>query len=65
MTGIERAIQALGGQAALAAACGVTQPAVSRWVRQGYVPRRRWTLVAYATGVGVEDLALDMARGGK
>lgn len=64
MTGIERAIQALGGQEALAAACGVTQPAVSRWVSRGWAPSKRWRVIAGATGVGVQDLALDMVRRG-
>jgi DNA-binding transcriptional regulator YiaG len=40
--GIEAALAAVGGsQAALAGFLGVSQQAVSQWVRQGYVPLRR------------------------
>jgi DNA-binding transcriptional regulator YdaS (Cro superfamily) len=37
-SGIEAAIQAAGKQALLAEAIGVSQQAVSRWRRRGYVP---------------------------
>lgn len=57
MTGIERAVQQAGGQDALAKACGVTQPAVSRWVHQGWVPAKRWVAVTTATGVPARDIA--------
>lgn len=62
MTGIDRAVSKLGSQAALAQACSVTQPAVSRWVTRGWAPSRHWRRIATATGVGVDRLALDMAR---
>lgn len=40
-TGIADAIVAAGNQAELAAALGVTQQVVSRWLRRGWVPLRR------------------------
>lgn len=38
MTGLGEAILAAGGQGALARKLGVSQPAVSRWVKCGWVP---------------------------
>ena len=40
MTGIRKAIEAAGGEVALADLCGVTQQAVSKWKQRGYVPLR-------------------------
>lgn len=38
LNGLGEAILAAGGQGALARKIGVSQPAVSRWVRYGWVP---------------------------
>lgn len=57
MTGVERAIEALGGQQALADACGVTQPAVSRWKAQGWVPAKHWHAIEVATGMRAREIA--------
>lgn len=38
VTGLGEAILAAGGQGALARKIGVSQPAVSRWVKCGWVP---------------------------
>lgn len=40
-SGISRAVTAAGTQDALAAKLGVSQQAVSTWVRRGWVPLRR------------------------
>lgn len=41
MPGIEQAIRAAGSQVLLAKALGVTQQAISAWLRRGWVPLRR------------------------
>ena len=41
MTGIEKAVEIAGGQVPLATRIGVTQQAISEWVRFGFVPDRR------------------------
>lgn len=38
VSGLGEAILAAGGQGALARKLGISQPAVSRWVRCGWVP---------------------------
>lgn len=62
MTGIERAIKAAGGQQGLASVCGVTQPAVAKWVRWGHAPQRRVAEISKATGVPVHDLVSPSLR---
>lgn len=49
--GITAAIEAAGGQVALAEALGVTQQEVSRWKVRGFVPEHRVVEVEQATGV--------------
>ncbi len=41
MTGIEKAVEIAGNQVVLATKLGVTQQAVSEWVRFGFVPDGR------------------------
>lgn len=41
ITGIEDAVEKAGGQVKMALQLGVTQQAVSKWVRGGSVPVRR------------------------
>lgn len=41
MTGIERAVEIAGNQVVLATKLGVTQQAISEWVRFGFVPDGR------------------------
>lgn len=56
MTNIEKAIAQAGGQTALARRLGITQAAVSRWVKRGYVPMRRVEAVSRLTGVAPREL---------
>jgi DNA-binding transcriptional regulator YdaS (Cro superfamily) len=50
-TGIQEAVDVVGGQAAMAAALGVSQPAVSAWVVRGYAPIDRIAAIAELSGV--------------
>lgn len=68
MTGIERAVEIAGSQEALAKACGVQQPAVSKWVKQGYAPFEHHETIWGVTGVTHVMLTDDVAtakRGGR
>jgi DNA-binding transcriptional regulator YdaS (Cro superfamily) len=56
MSGIERAVEVQGSQAALAAALGRTQQAVSLWIQQGYAPAGLVPRIAELTGVAARDL---------
>jgi DNA-binding transcriptional regulator YdaS (Cro superfamily) len=56
MTGIERAIEAAGGEAQLAAQLGVTQQAVNKMKHKGFAPQERAFQIAELTGVAVRDL---------
>ncbi len=56
ITGIEQAIVAAGGQAALARLLGVSQQSVCEWKARGYPPYRRITEIANETGVDPKDL---------
>ncbi|WP_333474461.1 MULTISPECIES: transcriptional regulator [Enterobacteriaceae] len=47
---VKRAIDILGGQAALARACGVTQPAVFRWLNGSRVKADHVMSIVKATG---------------
>lgn len=49
--GVAEAIDAAGSQSALAAMLGVSQQAVSSWVRQGWVPLRRAREIEMLYGV--------------
>jgi len=71
MTGIERAVDAVGGQRKLAALVGVRQPAVSKWVAAGRMPldAQRVAKVSEVTGVPASELIAsevrDLLRGTK
>lgn len=52
-TAIERAVQAAGGRAKLADACGVRYQAVEKWVRLDRVPAERVLQIEEATGGAV------------
>lgn len=41
MTGIQKVVAVAGSQVAIAHAVGVTEQAISKWARQGWVPKRR------------------------
>lgn len=62
MTGIEKAVALAGGQATLATILGVSQPAVSRWVTQGWVPVRYWAAIGFNFGIMPRDLAHEDLR---
>jgi DNA-binding transcriptional regulator YdaS (Cro superfamily) len=64
-THIQRAIRIVGSQSALATACGVTQAAVSKWLRGGQVPAERCIQIEGATHgeVRCEDLRPDIDWG--
>jgi DNA-binding transcriptional regulator YdaS (Cro superfamily) len=54
--GIQRAVEVAGNQRALATILGVTQQAVSAWVRRGYAPADRVVEIEAQTGVARETL---------
>ncbi len=55
-TGIARAVEAAGGQSALARLLDVSQQAVQQWLLQGYVPTGRVADMSRLTGVAAVDL---------
>lgn len=55
-TGIERAVEALGSQEAMAKELGVTQQAVSIWVANGFAPVRRVVQIEALTGIPRREL---------
>ena len=57
---IERAVAAVGSQAALARALKITPSAISQWVRDGRVPLTRVREVARISGVPAAELAPDL-----
>lgn len=56
MTGIERAIEVAGGEAALASLLGVSQQAVNKMKRRGYCSAARAEQIANHFPVEVRDL---------
>jgi DNA-binding transcriptional regulator YdaS (Cro superfamily) len=61
-TGIARAIERAGSQAAMAAELGVTQQSVSEWVKAGYVPAGRAVAIESLYGVPRIDLVAPKLR---
>jgi len=55
-TGIARAVEAAGGQSALARLLDVSQQAVQQWLLAGYAPTSRVATISIATGVAAVDL---------
>jgi DNA-binding transcriptional regulator YdaS (Cro superfamily) len=48
---IEEAIKIMGTQAALAKKCGVKQPTITKWLRNGWVPAKKVLLVENIVGI--------------
>lgn len=60
MNALDRAIEASGGQTALAAAMGVTVQAVNQWRIRGKAPATRCRAIEQLTGVSVHRLRPDV-----
>lgn len=56
MRGIDKIIDAAGGQTALADVLGVSQQAVAKWAKRGYVPGPRVDQLANAFNVDRTEL---------
>lgn len=63
-TPLDRAIEVLGTQQALAEALGISSPSISEWKRRGQVPATRCRAIEAATGgkVSAHDLRPDLFR---
>ena len=61
-SGIQLAVEAAGGQHALARMCGVTQPTVYGWLERGYAPTSRVIEIEALTGVPRKDLVNPRTR---
>lgn len=57
---LARAIKAAGSQAALASAIGVSQQAISFWVKRGMAPAEKVVAIEKATGVTRQELRPDI-----
>lgn len=57
---IDRAVEAVGGQAGLARVCSVTPQAVMQWVSKGKPPAGRVLQIEEATGVSRHELRPDV-----
>jgi DNA-binding transcriptional regulator YdaS (Cro superfamily) len=55
-SGISAAVSKAGNQVALASKLGVTQQAVSCWLRRGWVPLGRAAEIEHVTGISRETL---------
>ena len=40
---VEHAVRLAGGPRMVAAAVGLSRPAVDKWIKQGFLPRTEWT----------------------
>jgi len=56
LTGIQKAVDAVGSQAKLAELLGCTQQLISIWVGRGYAPIDRIVELEQATGIDRKDL---------
>lgn len=56
MTGIDKAVESAGSQAALADLLGCTQQAVSKWQSRGWVPLKRAKQIALASPIPLKEL---------
>ncbi len=56
MSGIARAVARMGSQEKLAKHLGISQQAVSAWLKRGWVPPQRAREIEYHTGVVREHL---------
>lgn len=54
--GMSLAVEKAGGQAVLAGRLGVSQQAISLWVRRGFAPLKRTDEIAQVTGVPAREL---------
>ena len=60
LTSIERAVQAVGSQSALARATNVTPQAAQQWVARGRVSHKKVIEVARVSGVPRHELRPDL-----
>lgn len=57
---LQQAIEAAGGQTALASAIGKTQGHISKWLQRGYIPAESVLAIERATGVSRHLLRPDL-----
>lgn len=57
---LQTAVDRIGGQAALAAVCGVTPQAVWQWLKKGRAPADQVLKIEAATGESRHDLRPDV-----
>lgn len=60
MKAIDKAIQAAGGQQALAEKCGVRYQAVQKWARLNRIPAERVLAIETASGISRHELRPDL-----
>jgi DNA-binding transcriptional regulator YdaS (Cro superfamily) len=58
-SGVERAVEKLGSQKALAALCEQLPQAVTRWLREGKVPAKYAARIEQETGIPRRELCED------
>jgi DNA-binding transcriptional regulator YdaS (Cro superfamily) len=60
ITPLDKAIQALGSQQALADALGIKSPSITGWRQSGRIPVERCAAIEAATGVRRDELRPDV-----